>query len=321
MKVYNFLTSQKTGIITGFTVTGLMIIGSLIMNYWPQYYAGLSGEDIKFFFQEVHPIHIWFYVMFLAFIMYGISIFFCTLDSVVRKIRTRTRKFPLYGASIVHIGFLITLAAHLIGGIGSESGTPITVAGSWVATDDFEIKVEDFNSTSYPNGMPKRIYATMKLRRNGQEIERVLGYNNPIVLDHGAKEILLSTYGNMPESIILDVSGEAYDLRVGDAVTINGTKVYLADIFLPPRVRLPVAMFVSQGGETKNNQMYLPIGKQNRQNILGKELTFIDINTSTAVVFTVKNNPSIPLTLVAIGCFGSGMLLVIFRTAYKMVRI
>ncbi|GJQ58831.1 MAG: hypothetical protein D8M57_06215 [Candidatus Scalindua sp. AMX11] len=321
MKVYDFLISQKTGIISGFTITGLLIIGSLIMNYWPQYYVGLSGEDINFFFQNVKPIHIWFYLMFFAFIMYGIFIFFCTLDSIIRKVRSGTRKVALYGASIVHIGFLVTLAAHLIGGIGSESSNPITVAGTWVKADDFEIRLEDFKSTSYPNGMPKRIYATMKLRRDGQEFERVLGYNNPILLDHGAKEILLSNYGNMPESITLDIGGEEFDLRIGDTVTIDGTKVYLADIFLPPRVRLPVIRLVSEGGDEQNSQMYLPIGKQNRQNILGEDLAFINMNTSTAVVFTVKDNPSIPLTLVAIGCFGSGMLLVIFRTAYKMVRV
>ncbi len=321
MKIYDFLKSQKTGIIIGFTVTGLLIIGSLIMNFWPQFFVGLSGEDINFFFENITPINIWFYVMFFAFIMYGISIFFCTLDSVIRKVRSKTQKIALYGASIVHIGFLVTLAAHLIGGIGSESSKPITIAGSWVETDDFEIKVEDFKSTSYPNGMPKRIYATMKLRRDGKEFERLLGYNNPILLDHGAKEVLLRTYGNMPESIILDIGGEQYDLSIGDAVALNGTNVYLADIFLPPRVRIPVIQLVSEGGDVKKNQMYLPIGKQNRQNILGENFAFLDINTSTAVVVTVKNNPSIPLTLVAIGCFGFGMLLVIFRTAYKMVRV
>ncbi len=321
MRVYDFLTSQKTGIITGFTVTGLLIIGSLIMNFWPQYYETLSGEDINFFFKNITPINTWFYVMFLAFIMYGISIFFCTLDSIIRKVRSRSRRIPLYGASIVHIGFLVTLAAHLIGGIGSESGRPVSIADSWVETGDFEIKVKDFESTSYPNGMPRKIYATMALRRNGKEFERVLGYNNPILLDHGSKEILLRTYGNVPESIILDVSGKEYNLRIDDAVIINETKVFLADIFLPPRVRIPVIRLVSEGGSKKNSQMYLPIGKHNRQNILGEDLSFVDINTSTAVVATVKKNPSIPLTLVAIGCFGSGMLLVIFRTAYKMVRV
>ena len=321
MKIYDFLKSQKTGIVIGFTVTGLLIIGSLIMNFYPRSYDGLSGEDILFFFQNVKPINIWFYVMFLAFIMYGIGIFFCTLDSVIRKVKSRTRKIPLYGASIVHVGFLVTLAAHLIGGIGSESGKPFTVANSWVEAGDFEIKVSDFKSTAYPNGMPKKIYASMKIRRNGQEFNRILGYNNPILLDHGTKEILLQTYGSVPESISLDIGGEKHDLRIRDSVSINGSKVYLTDIYLPPRVRLPVIRLVSEGGNAKNNQIFLPIGRQNTQNVHGEDLAFTDINTSTAVVVTVKKNPSIPFTLVAIGCFGSGMLLVIFRTAYKMVRI
>ena len=47
--IYDFLKSQKTGIIVGFAVTGLLIIGSLIMNYCPESYEGLSGEDITFF--------------------------------------------------------------------------------------------------------------------------------------------------------------------------------------------------------------------------------------------------------------------------------
>ena len=51
-KIYGFLKSQKTGIIVGFTVTGLLIIGSLIMNYLPEAYEGLSGEDITFFFNN-----------------------------------------------------------------------------------------------------------------------------------------------------------------------------------------------------------------------------------------------------------------------------
>ena len=57
--IYDFLKSQKTGIIVGFAVTGLLIIGSLIMNYCPESYEGLSGEDITFFFNEPKLIHTW----------------------------------------------------------------------------------------------------------------------------------------------------------------------------------------------------------------------------------------------------------------------
>src|SRR3990167_10245288 len=99
--IYDFLKSQKLGIIVGFTVTGLLIIGSLTMNFQPHYYTGLSGEDISFFFTNKKPIHIWFYILFLACIFYGINASLCTLDSILKKAKTGTKKIPLYGASIV----------------------------------------------------------------------------------------------------------------------------------------------------------------------------------------------------------------------------
>jgi hypothetical protein len=319
--IYNFLKSQKTGVITGFTVTGLLIIGSLIMNYFPESYEGLTGEDITFFFKNVKPIHIWFYLMFAGFIMYGISIFFCTLDSLIKKIKARSCKIPLYGASLVHIGFIITLVAHLVGGIGAKSGKPVTVADEWVKSGDFEMRVADFESTSYPNGMPRKIKAHMKIRRDGEEYDEILGYNNPVLLDHGTKEVLLRTYGNVPESVVLNIDGESLDLKPNQVIEINETRVLLANLFLPPKVRLPVVMLVSKGDGDKYNQAYIPIGEENAQMVHGAKVIFEDLNTSTAVVVTVKENPSIPLTIIAIGFFGSGMLLVIFRTAYKMVRI
>ncbi|MEE9605058.1 MAG: hypothetical protein V3V70_05740 [Candidatus Scalindua sp.] len=320
-KVYGFLKSQKTGIITGFTVTGLLIIGSLIMNYFPESYKGLSGEDITFFFNNPRPIHAWFYIMFVAFAMYGISIFFCTLDSLIRKARSRTRKIPLYGASIVHIGFIITLVAHLIGGIWSESGMPITIADKWVQAGEYELKVTGLETTSYPNGMPRKIKAQMKIRKDGEEFDDTLGYNNPVLLDSGTKQFLLRNYGNMPNGVVLNIGGETTVLKIKDVIEINGSKVLLANLYLPPQFRIPAIQLITEGKDGKYNKSYVRIGRQNAQNVKGVNMIFEDIKVTSAVAVSVKKNPSIPLTLFAIGCFGSGMLLVIFRTAYKMVRV
>lgn len=320
-KIYGFLKSQKTGIIVGFTVTGLLIIGSLIMNYCPESYEGLSGEDITFFFNNPRPIHIWFYIMFVAFAMYGICIFFCTLDSILRKVKVRSKKIPLYGASIVHIGFLITLVAHLIGGIWSESGMPLTIADSWVKSGDYELKVTGLESTSYPNGMPKKVTAQMKIRKDGREFNDTLGYNNPVLLDRGTKAFLLRNYGDMPDSVILNIGGKTRSLNIKDVIEINGSKVLLANLYLPPQFPLPVIQLVSKGKEDKYDQTFVRIGRQNAQNVRGMDVIFEDIKSTPAVVVSTKKNPSIPLTLIAIGCFGSGMFLVIFRTAYKMVRV
>ncbi len=319
-KVYGFLKSQKTGIIVGFTVTGLLIIGSLIMNYVPKPYEGLSGEDITFFFKNPRPIHTWFYIMFVAFAMYGICIFFCTLDSILRKVKARTGKIPLYGASIVHIGFLITLVAHLIGGIWSESGMPITIADKWVQAGEYELKVTGLETTSYPNGMPRKITAQIAIRKDGKETSATLGYNNPVLLDYGTKEFLLRNYGNI-NAVVLNIGGKTRAFNIKDVFEVNGSKVLLANLYLPPQFPLPVIQLVSEGKDGKYNKTYVRIGRQNAQNIKGVNVIFEDIKSTPAVVVTPKENPSIPLTLIAIVCFGSGMLLVIFRTAYKMVRV
>ena len=320
-QIYDFLKSQKTGIIIGFTVTGLLIIGSLIMNFFPEFYEGLSGEDITFFFNNPAPIHTWFYVMFVAFAMYGISIFFCTLDSILRKVKARTSKIPLYGASIVHIGFLVTLVAHLVGGIWSETGIPITITDKWVQAGEYELKVTGLETTSYPNGMPRKIKAQIEIRKDGEETSDTLGYNNPVLLDSGTKQFLLRNYGNMPDGVVLNIDGETRAYNIKDVIEINESKVLLANLYLPPQFRIPAIQLVSKGKDGKYNKSYVRIGRQNAQNVKGVNVLFEDIKVTPAVVVTPKENPSIPLTLIAIGCFGSGMLLVIFRTAYKMVRV
>ena len=320
-QIYGFLKSQKTGIIIGFTVTGLLIIGSLIMNFFPEAYEGLSGEDITFFFNNPRPIHTWFYVMFVAFAMYGICIFFCTLDSILRKVKACTSKIPLYGASIVHIGFLITLVAHLIGGIWSESGMPITIADKWVQAGEYELKVTGLETTSYPNGMPRKITAQIAIRKDGEETSDTLGFNNPVLLDNGTKQFLLRNYGNMPNAVVLNIGGKTKVFNIKDVIEINGSKILLANLYLPPQFRIPVIQLVSKGKDGKYDKTYVRIGRKNAQNVKGVNVIFEDIKSTLAVVVSVKKNPSIPLTLIAIGCFGSGMLLVIFRTAYKMVRV
>ena len=291
------------------------------MNFFPESYEGLSGEDITFFYNNPAPIHTWFYVVFVAFAMYGICIFFCTLDSILRKVKARTSKIPLYGASIVHIGFLITLVAHLIGGIWSESGMPITIADKWVQSGEYELMVTGLETTTYPNGMPRKITAQIAIRKDGEEASDTLGYNNPVLLDSGTKMFLLRNYGYISNVVVLNIGGETRSFNIKDVIEINGSKVLLANLYFPPQFRIPAIQLITEGKDGKYNKSYVRIGRENAQNVKGVNVIFEDIKSTPAVAVSVKKNPSIPLTLIAIGCFGSGMLLVIFRTAYKMVRV
>ena len=295
--VYALFKSQKLGILTGFSVTGLLIIGSLIMNFNPRQYARLSGDDISFFFTHKQPLHLWFYLLFLAFILYGVNTSLCTLDSIIRKTRSGVKKVTLYGASVVHIGFIITLIAHLIGGLYSSTEPPVSVAEEWTDLGGIEMKVTDLKTSSYPNGMPKKITASVSVRKNGTEFSDTLGYNNPVLLQHGISEILMRDYGWIASSVILKVDNRPCNLKVSETFTANGKQVRVADLYMPPQYRYPVIKLVSAA---ENKPTFLPIGENNAQEIHGVKIVFEDINSVPGVLVSVKNNPSIPLTFVTI---------------------
>jgi hypothetical protein len=319
-KIYDIFKSQKLGIIIGFTVTGLLIIGSLIMNFNPRQYAGLSGEDISFFFIHKKPIHLWFYLLFLTCILYGINTFLCTLDSIIKKIKGGIKKATLYGASIIHIGFVITLIAHLIGGLYSSTEPPVSVTEEWTDLGGIEMKVTDLKTSSYPNGMPKIIEASVTVRKDGTEFSDTLGYNNPVLLQHGVLEVLMRDYGWIASGVTLVIDNRTCNLKINETFNVNGAQVRVADLYMPPQYRYPVVKLIFPDENNRTQQIFLPIGESNAKEINGTKIVFTDISSVPGVLVSVKNNPSIPLTFVTIFFFSIGMILVILRIIGRTVN-
>jgi len=317
--IYNMLKSQKLGIIVGFSVTGLLIIGSFTMNYFPHYYEGLSGEDISFFFAKWKPIHAWFYLLFIGCVFYGVNAFLCTLDSIIKKAKGGVKKISLYGASVVHIGFIITLVAHLLGGMYSSSAPPVSVADEWTDLGGAEMKVTDLKTSSYPNGMPKKINVFVSVRKDGEEFSDTLGYNNPVLLQHGVFEILMRDYGWIASNVVLRIDGLPCNVRINEKMKSGNTQLYVADLYMPPQYQYPVVKLIILAEGQKPQQLFLPIGEKNAKELNGKKIIFEDIKSVPGALVSVKKNPSIPLTFVTIFFFSAGMLLVLFRTAGKVM--
>lgn len=319
MAIYNFLKSQKLGIIVGFTVTGLLIIGSFIMSNFPHHYAGLSGDDISFFFTERKPIHAWFYLLFIGCVFYGVNTFLCTLDSVIRKAKGRVKKISLYGATLVHVGFIITLVVHLVGGLYSTSSPPVSIANEWVSVaGGAEMKVTDLKTTAYPNGMPKNITVFVSVRKDGVEYPDTLGYNNPVLLQHGVLEVLMRDYGWIASGVVLNIDGQPGDVYVNEKINVGDAQLYVADLYMPPQYQYPVVKLVVAVKGQGAQQIFLPIGEKNAKVVNGVTIFFENIKSVPGTLVGVKRNPAIPLTFVAIFFFSSGVLLVTFRTVRKV---
>ncbi|HHT9118125.1 MAG TPA: hypothetical protein ACFYD1_05800 [Candidatus Hypogeohydataceae bacterium YC38] len=324
--LYEILKSKKLGIGAGFTATGLLIFGSLLMNFMPQPYQGLSGEDITFFFKNPKLLHGWFYLLFATLVLYGLNSFFCTLDSVLVRLRrgASTRgalsALTLYGGSVIHVAFMVTLLAHLVGGLYTRQGRPITIDENPIRYGDVEIRLTDLETTQYPNGMPREVRASLRLKKGDVEIKKTLGYNQPLLLDLGAKEFLLKDYGSVPQEVVLRVGDKAHSLKLRESFSLNGSQVVLAGLFLPPEFEMPAVGLVANHADRKPEQFLVPIGEGNSREVNGARVVFEDLKVSQAVVVDLRENPSVPLAFGAVLLFCVGVAMVIMRLVYKLAH-
>ncbi len=319
-KTYDILKSKKFGILLGFSITALMMFGSLTMNFAPERYAGLHGEDINFFFEHVSLINGWFYLMFVGLVFYAINAFLCTIDSVLVRLRAGVKNITLYGGSVVHLAFLVTLLTHLVGGLYATQLRPITITEKPAVHDGVELSVMGIETTTYPNGMPKEVRATIKVRTEGEEFERVLGYNHPVLLDYGAKEFLLGQYSSTPRGVVLKVDGKPLALKLREEFAIGRRRAVVAGVFMPPRVETPVAAVIINPGEANAQQNYVRQGSEREQTINNIDISLEDVDVSYRVQVNLKENPSVPLALVVTALFGVGVVMVIFRLVQKLVH-
>ncbi len=319
-EIYNTLKSKKLGIVIGFVAVALLIIGSLQINFYPQAYAGLAGGDIRFFFDKPALAHWWFYLLFVSLFIYGVNAFLCTLDSVLIRLRAGAHNLTLYGGTLCHLAFLVTLLAHLVGGLYTTQEKPLTIGEGPTIFQDAELRLTGLETTQYPNGMPKEVRATIKVKRGNSETQQILGYNQPVTLDYGTKEFLLRDYGEAPQGVILKVAGKSEFVALKDSLSINGVRVQLAGLFMHPSLQRPVARLIAnKEGETPR-QVYVNFGEVNSKVVEGTSILFEDIKVSQAVVVGMKENPSVTIALGAVLLFCVGVVLVIIRLIKRIAH-
>ncbi len=318
--IYDTLKSKKLGIIVGFATAGLLIVGSLQMNFYPASYTGLAGGDIRFFFDKPSLAHWWFYLLFLGLAIYGINAFLCTLDGVLARLRAGATNLTLYGGSICHLAFLITLLAHLMGGLYASPEKSLTIGESPTPFGDLELRVAGLETTEYPNGMPKEVRALVKIKKGDKETEQILGYNQPVTLGLGVKEFLLRNYGEAPQGVILKVDGKPQQVAVKESLSINGARVQVAGLFMHPNLQRPVVRLIANKEGEQPRQVYVTLGEASNKVVEGAQVFFEDIKVSKAVAVGLKENPSVPVALGAVLLFCVGVALVIVRLIKRIAH-
>jgi hypothetical protein len=118
---WEWLFSQGLGVLCGQATVLLLAVGSIVLSATRDgASAMIAMDDIRGFFAPTSPVHFWFYLLIPVLGLYGLNTLLATCRSVLRKWRAGARFAQAYAPSVIHLAFLFSLVAHLIGGLGSD---------------------------------------------------------------------------------------------------------------------------------------------------------------------------------------------------------
>jgi hypothetical protein len=196
-----WLRSQGLGLACGFATVALLGVGSVVIAATRDgASAAIQMDDLRGFFAPPRAAHAWFYLLIPVAALYAVNTILATWDTVFRKWSAGIRAPTAYAASVVHVGFLLALVAHAVGGFLGRDGDGVLVTGSWRTLPGFgEARLVSLDVDALPDGMPKSVRARLELRDEaGRVAEETVDYNAPLSSGGGARLALLADLGRIP---------------------------------------------------------------------------------------------------------------------------
>lgn len=197
---FAWLRSQGLGLICGFGTVLLLALGSIILQATRDGASASVGlDDLRGFFAPPSRVHWWFYLLGAVAALYALNTLLATWDSVVRKWRAGIRRPSAYAAAIIHVGFLVAMFGHALGGFTSADFRPVVVTEDWAELPGFgEARLLTLEVDAMPNGMPKSARATLAVRdAQGTVRQEVVDYNQPLSRGFAGHLALLSEFGQV----------------------------------------------------------------------------------------------------------------------------
>lgn len=228
---WTWLRSQGLGVCCGLATALLLAVGSVVIALTrDSASASLQMDDVRVFFTEPSPTHLWFYLLLPVMTLYALNVTLATWHNVVGRWRAGVRDPQSYAAAIVHVAFLLALVAHLAGGLGGHERAALVGSGWTELAGGDHARLLSLEMDRLPNGMLRAIRAKIELRSaDGTPTTTVLGYNEPISKRFGADLVLLQQPVSIATATL--VSGEDQcTVSPGGTCTLAGREFGLADL-------------------------------------------------------------------------------------------
>jgi hypothetical protein len=210
-----WLRSQGLGVLCCQAAVVLFAVGSVVLATTRDgVSADIAMDEIRGFFTKPSFAHTWFYLLLPVLALFALNTLLCTWDTVVARVKAGRREPSAYAAALVHVGILVALLSHLVGGLWSYEGGQVLVGSDWTALGDGRVaRLVDLTIAPQADGSPKSVRAALELRSpSGETSTEVVGFNEPLSAGFGSDLTLLMRPIAVPGGYS-DVGGEAVLLR------------------------------------------------------------------------------------------------------------
>jgi len=306
---WGWLRSQGLGVACGLATVALLAVGSVVLTATRDgASAGIHMDDLRGFFAPPRLAHAWLYLLFPVAALYALNTVLATWDTVSRKWRGGIRAPSAYAASIVHVGFLLALAAHAAGGFLGSDGDGVLVASGWQAIPGFgEARLVSLDVDALPDGMPRSVRARLELRDgSGGVTDATVGYNEPLSSGGGARLALLADLGRAPVARLAS-DEESCALAEGQGCRIGGARVKLLG-FAVGSGGGPAAV-VSAPGPAGADRIWTVARGDELVLAGGRTLQLAGVAQEPAVVLRTREAPGNPWALAASLLMAAGVAL------------
>ena len=309
-----WLRSQGLGLICGQGTVVLLAIGSIIMVVTGERggaSANIRTDDIRAFFTTPSGWHLWFYLLIGVLVIFAVNTLLATWHSVVTKWRNGVRTLMPYGASVIHVAFLVAMLAHLIGGIWGEELGGAVVGEVWrPLPDGTQARVVAMESDLYPNGQTRKTEVRLEIRDSTGDVRaETVAHNGPVTRGFGS-ELWLMTRAMQTAVATISDGTRTCAVAAGGLCNLAGKRFAVSDVHLSGHWgNIPVAI-ISPAGVTPGSApaMFLMPGQP--QNVSeGVALTLTEVRTQPAVMLRGRKAPGNPWALLSSLLLVGGMLM------------
>jgi hypothetical protein len=321
MRSAEWLRSQGLGLACGLATVVLLGVGSVTIAATREGASAAVGiDDLRGFFDPPSWTHLWLYLLFPVAALYALNATLATWDTVVRRWRAGVRAPSAYAASILHVGFLLALAAHAIGGfLGREGGT-VVVGPGWTEVPGFgSVRLVSLRVDELPNGMPRAAEARLEVRdASGSVAPAAVGYNAPLTSGAGSRLALLADFGRVLVARVAS-GAERCALAEGEACTVGGEPVRALAVRAGPGGR-PSALLRARGASgapevrwAAPDDLVALAG--------GRPLAVEAVAPEPAIALRVRAAPGTPWALAAAIALAAGVALLWRRLAARWTAV